>query len=113
VVDLAAELPVPDAEARRRLIRLYQGNLVLDLATEDSLIARTEGVTAAFLKELLRKAALFSCEDEAAEGPIRVRDAHLEAALDQLLDSRNQLTRVLLGGGKPGDAPPDRAAAVG
>ena len=32
------DLPVPDAEARRRLIRLYQGNLVLDLAREDSLI---------------------------------------------------------------------------
>jgi hypothetical protein len=27
-----------------------------------------------------------------------VTDAHMSAALDQLLDSRNQLTRVLLGG---------------
>jgi len=27
----------------------------------------------------------------------RVTDAHLSAALDQLLDTRNQLTRVLLG----------------
>jgi hypothetical protein len=101
-VDLAAELPLPDAAARRRLIRLYQGNLVLDLAEEETLIERTEGVTAAFLKELLRKAALLSCEDdEAAEGPIRVTDAHLATALDQLLDSRNQLTRVLLGGEHP------------
>jgi len=98
-VDLAAELPLPDAAARRRLIRLYQGNLVLDLAGEESIIEQTEGVTAAFLKELLRKAALLSCEeDEAGEGPIRVTDAHMAAALDQLLDSRNQLTRVLLGG---------------
>jgi hypothetical protein len=109
-VDLAAELPVPDADARRRLIRLYQGNLVLDLAREDSLIERTEGATAAFLKELLRKAALLSCEGEAGEGPIRVTDAHLEAALDQLLDDRNQLTRVLLGGGRPDDPSPDRTA---
>ena len=92
---------MPGAEARRRLIRLYQGNLVLDLAGEGALIKRTEGVTAAFLKELLRKAALLSCEDdEAAEG-VRVTDAHLSAALDQLLDSRNQLTRVLLGGERP------------
>ena len=110
-VDLAAELPVPDADARRRLIRLYQGNLVLDLAREDSLIERTEGATAAFLKELLRKAALLSCEGEAGEGPIRVTDAHLEAALDQLLDDRNQLTRVLLGGGRPEDPSPDRTAS--
>jgi hypothetical protein len=27
-----------------------------------------------------------------------VTDAHLSAALDQLLDARNQLTKVLLGG---------------
>ena len=111
-VDLAAELPVPDAEARRRLIRLYRGTLVLDLAREDSLIERTEGVTAAFLKELLRKAALLSCEDEAGSGPIRVTDSHLENALDQLLDGRNQLTRVLLGGGKPEDASQDRVTAA-
>jgi hypothetical protein len=32
------------------------------------------------------------------EGAIRVTGAQLTAALDQLLDSRAQLTRVLLGG---------------
>jgi hypothetical protein len=75
------------------------GCLVLDQAGDESVIGRTEGVTAAFLKELLRKAALISCaEDAAGEGPVRVTDAHLTAALDQLLDSRNQLTRALLGG---------------
>ena len=35
------------------------------------------------------------------DGPVRVTDAHLDAALDQLLDTRNQLTRVLLGGEQP------------
>jgi hypothetical protein len=58
----------------------------------------------AFLKELLRKAALLSCEADPADapdGPIRVTDAHLNAALDQLLDSRNQLTRILLGAEPP------------
>jgi hypothetical protein len=106
-VDLAAELPLPDADARRQLIRLYQGRLVLDLARPQAVIERTEGVTAAFLKELLRKAALLACEDDGSDsdsdsdGPIRVTDAHLDAALDQLLDTRNQLTRVLLGGDHP------------
>jgi AAA+ superfamily predicted ATPase len=98
-VDLAAELPLPDAAARRALIRLYQGNLVLEDVDLDTVVARTEGVTAPFLKELLRKAALLAAEDDGAgEGAIRVRDAHLRTALDQLLDSRSQLTRVLLGG---------------
>jgi ATP-dependent 26S proteasome regulatory subunit len=102
-VDLAAELPLPDASARRQLIRLYQGHLVLDLAQPDTVIERTDGVTAAFLKELLRRAALLSAEeeDDDRDGPIHVTDAHLNAALDQLLDTRNQLTRVVLGAEPP------------
>jgi ATP-dependent 26S proteasome regulatory subunit len=110
-VDLAAELPLPDADARRQLIRLYQGNLVLDLARPEAVIERTEGVTAAFLKELLRKAALLACEDDDGDGPIRLTDAHLDAALDQLLDTRNQLTRILLGGEQPRPGPSARRAA--
>jgi ATP-dependent 26S proteasome regulatory subunit len=105
-VDLAAELPLPDASARRRLIELYRGDLVLELTDEETVISRTEGVTASFLKELLRKAALLACEaDSAGEGVIRVTDADLSVALDQLLDSGNQLTRVLLGGEEPAGAP--------
>ena len=64
-VDLAAELPLPDAAARRALIRLYQGSLVLDDTGVDAIVARTDGVTAAFLKELLRKAALLAAEADA------------------------------------------------
>jgi hypothetical protein len=103
-VDHAAELPLPDAEARSRLIRLYQGSLDLDPAGLTLVIERTDGVTASFIKELLRKAALFAAEAGAGaeghgrDGPLRVADAHMSAALDQLLDTRNQLTRVLLGG---------------
>ncbi|HEV8219088.1 MAG TPA: ATP-binding protein [Streptosporangiaceae bacterium] len=105
-VDHAVELPVPDAEARRRLIELYQGRLVLDLADPDAPVRRTEGVTASFLKELLRRAALSAADRDgpqpdgaAADGPLRVTDADMTAALDQLLDTRNQLTQALLGGG--------------
>jgi hypothetical protein len=76
---------------------------VLDDTGVDAVVARTDGVTAAFLKELLRKAALLAASaDAAAEadgaGPIRVTDGQLGAALDQLLGARSQLTRVLLGG---------------
>jgi AAA+ superfamily predicted ATPase len=101
-VDLAAELPLPDPDARRALIRLYQGGLVLDGVDLDAVIARTEGVTAPFLKELLRKAALLAADGDGPDGAegevIRVRDEHITTALDQLLAVRSQLTRVLLGG---------------
>jgi SpoVK/Ycf46/Vps4 family AAA+-type ATPase len=125
-VDLAAELPLPDAAARRRLVRLYQGDVVLDLAGPEQMIERTEGVTASFLKELIRKAALLACEDGTGSGaadrgqatPIRVTDDHMAAALDQLLDTKSQLTRVLLGGAQPGaalpgEAPPGKAPRPG
>src|SRR5262249_46625771 len=56
-VDHAALLPLPDAGARLRLLHLYQGRLVLDLSDPDAVIGRTEGVTASFMKELLRRAA--------------------------------------------------------
>jgi hypothetical protein len=100
-VDHAALLPVPDDEARLRLLHLYQGKLRLELAEPDTVISRTDGVTASFMKELLRRAALSAADesvDEAAGQPITVTDAHMATALDQLLDTRNQLTRVLLGG---------------
>ena len=111
-VDLAAELPLPDAAARRALIRLYQGSLMLDDTGVEAIVGRTDGVTAAFLKELLRKAALLAAEADAAaepdsaggSRPIRVTDGQLEAALDQLLARRSALTRVLLGGQADADA---------
>ena len=61
---------------------------------------RTEGVTASFLKELLRRAAVLAAADadDADDGPLAVSAADLDAALDELLDTRNAMTRVLLGG---------------
>jgi hypothetical protein len=67
-------------------------------------VHRTEGVTASFLKELLRRAALAAAEATSASGestvaaPIVVEDRHLGAALDELLDDRHQLTRLTVGG---------------
>ena len=50
-VDHAAELPIPDAQrAAQADPRLYQGSLVLDLDDPESVISRTEGVTASFLQ---------------------------------------------------------------
>ena len=103
-VDHAAELQVPDAAARSRLLRLYQGRLELSLSDPESVITRTEGVTASFIKELLRRAALVAAEEDDATGdmtdaPITVTDVHLSVALNQLLDTRSRLTQALLGGG--------------
>jgi hypothetical protein len=97
-VDQAVEIPLPQAAERRRLIELYRGGLELDDAGLDDVVERTSGVTASFLKELLRRAALLAAEaDPDASGPLRIDRGQLERALDVLLDSRNRLTRALLG----------------
>lgn len=110
-VDQAVEIPLPDAAGRRRLIELYKGNVTLQVADLSRVVERTDGVTASFLKELLRRAALLAADGadgasaglDDAGGPsprapsLVVSDAELDAALDQLLDSGNRLTRALLG----------------
>lgn len=98
-IDLAVELPLPDRESRRRLLGLYAQGLDLRLTDEQAVVERTEGVPAAFMKELLRKAALAAAE----AGRTTVVDADIAAVLDELLAETSGLTRVLLGAGQPGE----------
>ncbi|MGZ4468867.1 MAG: hypothetical protein ACXVXB_10335, partial [Nocardioidaceae bacterium] len=85
-----------------RLFELYRGTLDVDDSRLDSLLSRTEGVTASFLKELLRRAAVLAASALAstvdATERLSVSADQLDAALDELLDTRNAMTRVLLGG---------------
>jgi ATP-dependent 26S proteasome regulatory subunit len=93
-VDLAVEIPLPDPAARRRLFELYGRGLVLRVDGLDRLVGQTEGVSPAFIRELLRKAALL------AVGPgeeIVVEDRHLDQALHELVVGGGELTRRLLG----------------
>jgi ATP-dependent 26S proteasome regulatory subunit len=95
-VDQAVALELPDAEARRALFELYRGPLTVDTSRLDDVITRTEGVTASFLKELLRRAALLAATRD-GDGALSVSAEDLDAALDELLDTRNAMTRTLLG----------------
>jgi hypothetical protein len=60
-------------------------------------VDRTRGVSAAFIRELLRKAALFAAEEDGA-GPLVVREGHLDEALHDLVIEGGELTKTLLGG---------------
>ena len=96
-VDQAVAMDLPDPAARRALFHLYRGELPVDTTGLDDVIARTEGVTASFLKELLRRAALLAATRTADNDRLTVSAADLTAALDELLDTRNAMTRTLLG----------------
>jgi hypothetical protein len=97
-VDLALELPLPDPHARERLLRLYAREIELDPEELQRLVARSDGVTGAFIKELMRQAALRAAlERRAATG------ADVQATLEDLLHERSALTRRLLGHSPAGD----------
>lgn len=98
-VDFAVEIGLPDADARRRLFEVYTRGVPLAL-TEDEVadvVVRTEGVTASFVKELVRRSVLESLIVGVAPGePLTA--AVVSRALDDLLDSGQAVTRALLGG---------------
>ncbi|WP_445256132.1 AAA family ATPase [Nocardioides aurantiacus] len=106
-VDQAVELRLPDAGERARLFELYRGGLEVDTSRLETVLERTEGVTASFLKELLRRAALVAAEATPGDtAPLRVAADQLDAALEELLDTRNAMTRAVLGGGERVTSPP-------
>jgi hypothetical protein len=105
-VDLAVEVPLPDASCRRRLFELYGHGLTLGLDADglDRLVQRTEGVSPAFIRELLRKAALLavlptggSGDEDGVMDTIAVTDQHLDQAMHELVLDGGELTRRLLG----------------
>ena len=99
-VDQAIEIPLPDAECRRRLFELYSAGLTLGDIHWDTFVQRTEGASAAFIREMMRKAALFAA-DESSD---RVEDKHLDEAVHELVVEGGSLTQKLLGFGSARDA---------
>jgi ATP-dependent 26S proteasome regulatory subunit len=98
-VDVAVQIDLPDADARRRLFELYARGVPLRLQPGDVevVVERTEGVTASFLKELVRRAVLEAAHDDADLSEVTA--AQVTRALDDLLDSAQEVTRTLLGVG--------------
>src|SRR3954453_10628296 len=97
-IDQAIELPIPDAEGRRRLLTIYGAGLGFESLELDSVIERTGGMTPAYIRELARRSALLAAERDG--GPLRVTDADLRAALGELAEA-GRVTEVLLGARRP------------
>jgi hypothetical protein len=110
-VDAAVEIAPPDAEGRMALFRLYGAQVGADDLSAPALepaIAATEGRTATYLREVVRRAALMAAET--TTGPLRVDAEMLAKAAAELLDDRAALTRSLLGGVAEPDAEPPLVA---
>jgi cell division protease FtsH len=106
-VDAAVEIGLPDDEGRSALFHLYGRSLGVPALTSDHLaeaIQLTDGRTATYIREVVRRAALDSAERQV--GALRVDGQLLAEAARQLLGDRDALTRSLLGTPLEPDAEP-------
>lgn len=94
-IDLAVEVPLPGLPERRRILELYADGLRVDGVDWDPIVERTDGCSAAFLRELLRQAALEGASDE-PEPPL-LDHATLMAVLADMTNASQAMTLRLLG----------------
>ncbi|MBL8684561.1 MAG: 26S protease regulatory subunit [Myxococcales bacterium] len=92
-IDQAIEIALPDEDCRRRLIALYSEGMPTRIDALAEVVARTEGASGAFIKELLRKAALVAVD----RGGDEVTDDDVRASMHELLVDGGPLTKALLG----------------
>ncbi len=93
-VDQAIEFPLPDEEGRRRLVHLYARGLRVSDDLARTIARRTDRVSAAFVKELMRRTAQALLE-RGGGGEAEVRD--VDQALEELLFAGGSLNRAILG----------------
>jgi hypothetical protein len=107
-VDLVVELPTPDASGRARLLQLYARGLDLDWGADGvaAYAEKTDGASPAYIKELLRKAALLAT----IAGSKKVETDHLDAAMKELA-AGGELAKRIVGFGTSAYLPP--APSVG
>jgi ATP-dependent Clp protease adapter protein ClpS len=94
-IDQAIEVPLPDDIGRRKLVQLYGKGLPLGETIVSEAAQRTKGVSAAFIKELMRRVAQASI---ARDGGAAVESRDIGEALDDMLFTGGKLNIKLLGG---------------
>jgi ATP-dependent Clp protease adapter protein ClpS len=94
-IDQAIEVPLPDDAGRGKLIQLYGRGLPLSETVVSEAARRTKGVSAAFIKELMRRVAQASI---ARDGGTAVESRDIGEALDDMLFTGGKLNIKLLGG---------------
>jgi cell division protease FtsH len=93
-VDQAIEFPLPDAEGREKLIQLYSHGVEISPEVIAAVVKRTDRVSAAFIKELMRRSVQFHLE-RSESGRIELPD--VEKALEEMLFRGGSLNLKLLG----------------
>ncbi|MEV0002316.1 ATP-binding protein [Micromonospora sp. NPDC050980] len=84
-IDLAVEVPLPDADSRQRLLTVHGRDLELSETERAEMVAMTAGVTGAFFPELARRATVAALTDGISRARYpQVRRAALDMFSHQL-----------------------------
>ncbi len=99
-IDQAIEVPLPDEIGRDKLVRLYGKRLALSPDVIAAAVKRTEGVSCAFIKEMMRRVAQGQI---ARDEGVTVTLADLDQALGDMLFASGTINTALLGGRRARD----------
>lgn len=115
-IDQAVEVKLPDADCRRRLLELYLRDVPTGEIDLPPLVEATDGVSAAFVRELVRRAVLVAAAESDGEGGAEgnsdaagdaaaptVEARHLTAASEMLGAAQAPVLRTLLGATRPAE----------
>lgn len=100
-IDQAIEVGLPDKAGRTKLVKLYARGLKIPKTVLGAAVAKTEGVSGAFIKELMRRVAQLVIS-RGASGEATVAD--IDEALQDMLFRGGRLNASLLGAGDAIDA---------
>jgi hypothetical protein len=97
-VDQAIEFPLPDEAGRSKLVRLYAAGATVSDDVVAHAAQATDGVSASFIKELMRRSIQFNLECRTNGDQVRILQNDIDQAIDELLFAGGALNRTLLGG---------------
>ncbi len=93
-IDQAIEFPLPDEAGRRQLAAMYAGGVEVPPPLLDQIVRKTDGMSAAFMKELMRRSYQFQLERQCQDA---LTIADVDAAIEEMLFAGGELNRTLLG----------------
>ena len=99
-IDQAIEFPLPDDAGRRQLAVLYAGNQNLREDAIELIVQKTEHTSAAFIKELMRRATQYAI---ARGSDLQIETGDIELAIEEMLFSGGAFNRRILGALTDGD----------
>ena len=93
-IDQAIEFPLPDETGRRQLAMLYAGNQKIEPNAIDLVVNKTEHTSAAFIKELMRRATQYAITRGSDK---QIENGDIEMAVEEMLFSGGAFNRRILG----------------